>query len=145
MSTIHEAFEATYQRSAEDPSSAEMLAVFTDGFNAAKDAGSILSTICYEFEALLPRHVAHVHSSGGFCQDHQVKATVWPVNLYTETQMREMFDAATERAAKLCDKFGVTQHMLLMSGEMKAGELRACKAVLGGVAAAIRAKGGEGC
>jgi hypothetical protein len=37
MSTIHEAFEAKYQRSAEDPSSAEMLAFFTEGYQAATE------------------------------------------------------------------------------------------------------------
>lgn len=33
--TAAEAFEAKYQRSAQDPSSAEMLTVFTDGWIAA--------------------------------------------------------------------------------------------------------------
>ncbi|RUR69027.1 hypothetical protein EJP67_18375 [Variovorax guangxiensis] len=35
MTTIKQAFEAKYGRSAEDPSSAEMLAIFTDGYQAA--------------------------------------------------------------------------------------------------------------
>lgn len=35
MNAINEAFEAKYGRSAQDPSNAEMLAIFTDGYHAA--------------------------------------------------------------------------------------------------------------
>jgi hypothetical protein len=39
---ITEAFEAKYQRSAEDPTSAEMLAIFSEGWNAATERAAKL-------------------------------------------------------------------------------------------------------
>jgi hypothetical protein len=58
-----------------------------------------MSTIRDEFEALLPEPVATVDAdgflvvlSGGYIPTH--------AKLYTAAQMRAMFDAATERAAK---------------------------------------------
>lgn len=51
------------------------------------------------FEALMPEPVATVDADGslvGYIPPHY--------KLYTADQMRQMFDAATERAAKLCDE-----------------------------------------
>lgn len=42
MSTSHEAFEAHYQRSAEDPASAEMLAVWEAAWKAAVERAAAL-------------------------------------------------------------------------------------------------------
>jgi hypothetical protein len=35
----------------------------------------------------LPEPVAHVHSNGEFCYDVQVFSELWPVSLYTESQL----------------------------------------------------------
>lgn len=61
-----------------------------------------------------------------------------------ETMMEEAARWATERAAKEAMKFSVSSHMMLHAGECTAGELRTGKAIANGIAAAIRAAGGEG-
>jgi len=86
-----------------------------------------MSTIRDEFEALLPEPAFR-----GLAPH-----PAWPFpkrDYYTADQMRAMFDAATERAAKLCEKEAET-HALIWQG----GASIACD----DCAAAIRAKGGE--
>jgi hypothetical protein len=53
---ITEAFEARYQRSAEDPTSADMLAIFSEGWNAR---GTVQHSLTVA-EALMPEPVATV-------------------------------------------------------------------------------------
>lgn len=73
--------------------------------------------------------------------------------VYTVPQMRQMFEAATERAAKeerekcadVAARWSNSSRLLLSIGEATAQELRSCKAVARGIAAAIRSSGrGEG-
>jgi hypothetical protein len=83
-----EAFEAKYQRSAEDPTSAEMLAIFSEGWNAR---GTFP-------EALMPEPVATVDADGFLV----VLGSYIPTHAkrYTADHLHAVIRAATERAAK---------------------------------------------
>lgn len=81
-----------------------------------------MSTMRDEFEALLPEPAEYA-CIGGVAQ-----------NIYTAEQMRAMFDAATERAAKQCDEQAEFHQDMHNTQAEQAAD--AC-------AAAIRAKGGE--
>lgn len=59
------------------------------------------------FEALMPEPVGYVPFPGEFYPpdelDAEVKNDPFTTRVYSHAQMRAMFDAATERAAKLCE------------------------------------------
>ena len=63
-----------------------------------------MKTLHADLEALMPEPVAHIHSDGDFCWDRKPDVAWWPESLFTADQVREAMQAATERAAKLCDE-----------------------------------------
>ena len=57
----------------------------------------------------LPKPLGHLHSDGDFCQERMIDphATGWPVDLFTDDQMRAYAAAAVEaereQCARICD------------------------------------------
>lgn len=82
-----------------------------------------MNTINEAFKALMPEPVHIVHTKDETCE----------ITLYTADQMRAMFDAATERAAILCEVEAARASFVNNHGASLAAE---------NCAAAIRA-GGE--
>lgn len=66
-----------------------------------------MTTLRDEFEALMPEPVGYVPFPGEFYPpdelDAEVKDDPFTTRVYSHAQMRAMFDAATERAAKLVE------------------------------------------
>lgn len=63
-----------------------------------------MTTSREDFEALMPEPAAHRYMSHGHSSRWQLAGKAVPPNaepLYTADQMRAMFEAATERAAKV--------------------------------------------
>lgn len=60
------------------------------------------------FAALMPEPVGYIPFPGEFYPPDQLDAEVkddpFTTRVYSHAQMRAMFDAATERAAKLCEE-----------------------------------------
>lgn len=107
MTTAREAFEAKYQRSADDPASAEMLAVFTEGWEASRDGA----------RALMPEPFATLHDDGFWTmkpgtEPNESRYAGWRREIYTAAQMLEIAQAADkaatererERFSKICDE-----------------------------------------
>ena len=46
----------------------------------------------------LPKQVGHLHSDGDFCQDRAISIGGWPVDLFTDYQMREYATEAVRAA-----------------------------------------------
>ncbi|GER21308.1 hypothetical protein [Variovorax boronicumulans] len=65
------------------------------------------------FETLMPEPFGYVPFPGEFYPPDQLDAEVkddpFTTRVYTAAQMRAMFDAATERAAKLCESEAVEE------------------------------------
>lgn len=95
MTTSREAFEEKYQRSADDPTSAEMLAVWDAAWQAAvKQSLATAETLMPEPAFRLRWHAGRYTVS---------KPNIGSTDVYTADQMREAIRAATERAAKVCE------------------------------------------
>ena len=87
MTTAREAFEAKYQRSADDPASAEMLAVFTEGWEASRMP---TQAVREAFEALMPEPAVLLW------QDHPAGAI--PIRGYAAGQMLAIAEAADRQS-----------------------------------------------
>lgn len=68
-----------------------------------------MTTSREDFEALMPEPAAHRYMSHGHSSRWQLAGKAVPPNaepLYTADQMHAMFEAATERAAKVVEQVG---------------------------------------
>ncbi|MGJ7529807.1 hypothetical protein [Variovorax sp. GB1P17] len=104
-----------------------------------------MSTIRDEFEALLPEPAYRITSKmGDFigfrAQNFDNKKGD---GFYTADQMRAIFDAATERAAKLCEERADALSKQWRQGRKTSTHLEGLSDGAFDCAAAIRAKGGD--
>lgn len=60
----------------------------------------------------LPEQVAHAHSNGEFCYDRTPPGIVlWPLDLYTASQLHARDRQIVELCASLCERFNVSYPM----------------------------------